>query len=76
MLKNIAIIIFLICAPNLCSAYESTNSNHPTRQISQQEQALADQLLSLKVMLSKLRELLYNLKDPAFKSQVQFHENV
>jgi len=63
MLKNISLIIFLMCAPNICNAYEITNSNNTARQISQQEQELANQLLSLKVMLSKLRELLYNLKD-------------
>jgi len=42
-------------------AYENTNNIPNYTQSSQQD--LADQLLSLKITMSKLRELIYSLKD-------------
>jgi len=61
MFRSIALMIFLICVPNLCMAYENTNNIPNYTQSSQQD--LADQLLSLKITMSKLRELIYSLKD-------------
>jgi len=61
MFKNIALIIFLICAPNICGAYENANNSNVDMKLSQK--AFEDQMLTLKIMMSKLRELLYSLKD-------------
>ncbi len=61
MFKNIAFIIFLICTPNLCSAYENINTINVDAKLSQK--VFENQILTLKIMMSKLRELLYSLKD-------------
>jgi len=61
MFKNIVLVIFLMCSPNLCGAYESVNNFSADTKSSQR--VFSDQMLSLKVMMSKLRELLYSLKD-------------
>jgi len=61
MFKKIALIIFLMCAPNLCGAYENGNNFSTDAKLS--HRAFDNQMLSLKVMMSKLRELLYSLND-------------
>ncbi len=61
MFKNIALIIFLMCSPNLCVAYENGNNFSTDAKLSQR--SFDNQMLSLKVMMSKLRELLYSLND-------------
>jgi len=61
MLKNIALVIFLMCAPTIAGAYESNNNFSEDTRLSQR--AFDNQMLSLKVMMSKLRELLYSLND-------------
>jgi len=61
MFKNIALVILLISTPNICGAYESIN--HPSADAKLSYNAFDDQMLSLKVMMSKLRELLYSLND-------------
>ncbi len=61
MFKNIALIIFLMCSPSLCGAYE--NGNNMSTDTKLLHRAFDNQMLSLKVMMSKLRELLYSLND-------------
>jgi len=61
MFKKIGFILFLICTPNLCSANENANSF--SVDIESSQRSFENQMLTLKVMTSKLRELLYSLKD-------------
>ena len=63
MFKGIVFILILTCSANICAAFENNNHLAAAANQNHAQRNLSDQMLSLKIMLSKLRELIYSLKD-------------